>query len=387
MSEQCSVFGRINILRQALTSDKNKVAFLLGAGCPLSICLSDGKPLISDIKGLTSAVCEKLNESEIRNLKDGITLPPGKEPTIEDILSRIRLLMEVVGGDTFNGFDLDALRRLEKMVCKEITETVNKELPIGNTPYHNLASWIGGIHRENPVEIFTPNYDLLIESSLESINIPYFDGFIGSKDAFFDLHSMEHERLPSRWARLWKLHGSINWWSDKNGRVFRGHSKDANNDKQMIYPSHLKYSQSRRMPYLAMQDRLSSFLSEGQAVLVICGYSFVDQHLNETIVQKLSVNPRAICFGLLYDDISKYPEAVECANKATNLMLISKDAAFFAGEKKSWKVGETSNQYSYLVDSTENIIKCNLGNFAVFCQFLLKQTGEYESGVEEQNEN
>ena len=377
MSEQYDISGRINILRQALTSDKNKVAFLLGAGCPSSIRSISGKPLIDNIAGLTKSVCEKLEEEKINKLKAGIVVQDKKDPTIEDILSRIRLLIEAIGEAEFEGFKKNDLIDLEKEICDKITEEVDKELPADVTPYHNLTSWISGMPRDNPVEIFTPNYDLLIETSLEIKNIPFFDGFVGSRNAFFDLHSMEHEELPPRWVRVWKLHGSVNWWIDDSGNVFRGVPKDSGGVKQMIYPSHLKYTQSRRMPYLAMQDKLSDFLSKGQSVLVTNGYSFVDQHLNEIITQRLTANPRSVCFGLLYDKIEEYPEALDCARKTTNLHLLSMNAAFFAGEQKGW-ISDGDNLYNYLTDKRDDIVICKIGDFDSFGQFLLKQTGSYK---------
>ncbi len=382
MNDKYSVSGKINILSQALVSDKNRVAFLLGAGCPLSIRNKKNAPLIPDIAGLTKTVCDKLNNKKIEKLKKGIDLPDDKEATIEDILSRVRLLIAAIGKSDFDGLRKQDLTDIEKEICDEITQVVDKDLPDKMTAYHNLASWISGIPREHPVEIFTPNYDLLVESALEAKNIPYFDGFVGSRNAFFDLHTMEYEELPSRWVRLWKLHGSMNWWVDTNGNVFRGVPK--NNDKQMIYPSHLKYSQSRRMPYLAMQDRLSNFLSIGQSVLITNGYSFVDQHLNEIITQRLSANPRSVCFGLLYDNIKKYPEALNCAKKTTNLHLMAKDAAFFAGEQRIWRKNDDPS-HNYLTEETDSGIECKIGNFSFFCQFLLKQTGDFK--MEGQNES
>lgn len=112
-----------------------------------------------------------------------------------------------------------------------------------------------------------------MEQAFEAYKIPYFDGFIGARQAFFDLASMENDELPSRWGRLWKVHGSVNWWRTKRDDVVRRDSGAAMlpGERQMIYPSHLKYDQSRRMPYLAMLDRLRAFLSRGQAVLVTCG--------------------------------------------------------------------------------------------------------------------
>lgn len=369
-------YRQIEKLQQALASGKSKIAFLLGAGCPVSI------RLIPDIAGLTRTICDTLIDINIGKIVDRIQLPDGKKVTIEDILSHVRLLSEVVGEGNIDDFTKINLAKLEKKICEKITDAVSKELPDNETPYHQLASWIRGIPRENPVEIFTPNYDLLVEEALESKNIPYFDGFIGTKEAFFDLHSIEHEKLPPRWVKFWKLHGSINWWKDPNGKIFRGHSESAEN-KQMIYPSHLKYDESRRMPYYAMQDRLGHFLAIGQAVLVTCGYSFGDKHLSAIILERLSANPYAICFGLLHSDLEKYPEAIACAKKTANLSLIGNNGAFIGGQQVSWNAEEsnTVKYYDYCVeekeanDDTEASINCMIGDFQILGKFLLNQIG------------
>ena len=385
-------YRQIEILQQALASDKSRIAFLLGAGCPVSIRIPDDKPLIQNIAGLTKTICDTLSDKNIGKIVDRSQLPDDKEVTIEDILSHVRLLIEVVGKGQIDDFTKKNLEDIEKGICDEISKAVRKELPNNDTPYHQLASWIRGIPRNNPVEIFTPNYDLLIESALESKNIPYFDGFIGSRNAFFDLHSIEHEELPPRWVKLWKLHGSINWWKDPNGKIFRGHSELAEN-KQMIYPSHLKYDESRRMPYYAMQDRLGHFLAAGQAVLVTCGYSFVDKHLRAIILERLSANPYAICFGLLHSGLEKYPEALACAKKTTNLSLIANNGAFIGGQQVSWNIDESNvdNHYDFCVErektngGDDSSIKCNIGDFQVLGKFLLNQIGDIHSSKDDKN--
>lgn len=214
-------------LLDALASDKTKVAFLLGAGCPASIPHPDGdgiQPLIPAILGLTADVKKKLGESEVYKGSFNIILKRFSEegpaePTIENILSHIRALQEVVRDGDIHGLTKTMLAELDEKICEITTVVVGAELPDSNTPYHQLAKWIGGIQRAQPVEVFTPNYDLLVEQALEAHKIPYFDGFVGSREAFFDLTSMEENAslpahcLPVRWSRLWKLHGSINWWS------------------------------------------------------------------------------------------------------------------------------------------------------------------------------
>lgn len=396
MNEQvCNPYRQIEILQQALASDKSRIAFLLGAGCPVSISIPDGsknKPLIQNIEELTRTICDTLSDKNIGKIVDRIKPPEGKKATIEDILSHVRLLIEVVGGGPIDDFTKAGLEELEENICKEITIAVSKELPDNETSYHRLASWIGGIPRNNPVEIFTPNYDLLIESALEFKSIPFFDGFIGSRNAFFDLHSIENEELPPRWAKLWKLHGSINWWKDPNGKIFRGHSESDKN-KQMIYPSHLKYEESRRMPYYAMQDRLGHFLAAGQAVLVTCGYSFVDKHLSAIILERLSANPWAICFGLLHSGLEKYPEALACAKKTANLSLIANDGAFIGGQQGLWNIDESNvdNHYGFCVKrekidgGDDSSVKCTIGDFQVLGKFLLNQIGDIHSNKDDKN--
>lgn len=209
-------YRQSTLLQQALAPDKMRIAFLLGAGCPVSIRIANDagtKPLIPDIRGLTAVVNDELKQSaEHKENFAKVLNRLSSDSTIEDILSHIRLLHEVVRDGNIDGLDKAALAGLDAEICSITTRVVNVELPAPLTPYHRLATWVGGIHRTHPVEIFTPNYDLLMEQAFEAHKIPYFDGFIGSRQAFFDLASMENESLPARWGRLWKVHGSVNWW-------------------------------------------------------------------------------------------------------------------------------------------------------------------------------
>lgn len=396
-------YRQSTLLQQALAPDKMRIAFLLGAGCPVSIRISEGeesKPLIPDIRGLTNTVNAQLSESEqfkdsystlLKRFTGGIPV----NPTIEDILSHIRALHDVVREGNIDGLDKNALAALDAEICKITTEVVGVDLPVSNTPYHQLATWIGGIHRTHPIEVFTPNYDLLVEQALESRKIPFFDGFVGSKQAFFDLTSMESESLPSRWARVWKVHGSVNWWRTKDDEVVRRETHSAG-DRQMIYPSHLKYDQSRRMPYLAMLDRLRDFLARGQAVLVTNGYSFADQHLNEVILHGLRSNPTAICFGLLYGQRSSYPDALDKARKHPNLSLLAADGAVLGTIDRDWRADEQTghvlNGISVTMkaqpensEATPSNCEFILGDFKNFGNFLAQQLSRLSDDQVETN--
>jgi hypothetical protein len=396
-------------LLDALSSSRTKVAFLLGAGCPASIPNPNGdgtQPLIPAIGGLTEVVKKKLGESDDHRDSFNIIMErfsgEESEPTIEVILSHIRALQEVVRDGDIHGLNKTSLAELDKKICEITTDVVGASLPESNTPYHQLAKWIGGIPRSHPVEIFTPNYDLLVEQALEEHKIPYFDGFVGSKEAFFDLTSMEENEslsahcLPVRWSRLWKLHGSINWWGRYEGvdkkklKVVRtGIENLIDGDRQMIYPSHLKYDESRRLPYLAMLDRLKNFLARGQAVLVTSGYSFADQHLNEVIFQGLRSNPSAICFGLLYGTRAAYSDELIKKQKHPNLSLLACDGAVLGTIERDWRSDENEEHVMHGLSvikkeltGTDGVPPTNcefqLGDFKYFGDFLEEQLSRFD---------
>lgn len=380
-------YRQSSLLQQVLSPDKMRIAFLLGAGCPFSIRIDgeNNKPLIPDIRGLTKLVSEKMDGYENHKINyKKVVDRLNENATIEDVLSHLRSLQDVVKSGNIDGLTESILSELDAKVCSITTEVVNATLPQTDTPYHQLAKWIQGIPRTHPIEIFTPNYDLLVEQVLETHKIPYFDGFVGSRRAFFDLTAMENETLPPRWARLWKVHGSVNWWgiASREGEfeeVIRQDGGDATRQRQMIYPSHLKYAQSRRMPYLAMQDRLRAFLSRGQAVLITCGYSFIDQHLNEVILHGLRSNPTAVCFALLYGAKSNYGEAIKKAKLHPNLSLLAGDGAVLGGHELNWSDEEQTSHPLHNISVKKDKDKSPeflLGDFVQFGHFLNFQLGK-----------
>ncbi len=300
------------------------------------------KPLIPDVAGLTNAVRDEIGTGDQKpqqTLDAVMARLKGKHQAninIENVLSLIRGLKEVVGTTNHDGLSEESLDQLDQTICAITSKVVGASLPSEHTPYHQLATWISAIQRHHPVELFTSNYDLLLEQALEERQVPYFDGFVGSNNTFFDLPSIEQDgAIPSRWARLWKIHGSINWRLSSSGRVERRSAESAGG-RIMIYPSHLKYDESRRMPYLAMLDRLRAYLSRGQAILVTCGYSFADQHVNDVILQALAGNPNAICFALIFGDRASAPEALSRARRQRNLNVLAADGAVIGTNERRW---------------------------------------------------
>jgi hypothetical protein len=400
-------------LRSVLQDDKQRIGCFLGAGCPLGIYDEAGAKsivLIPAVVDLTKTIAEDLQAAGSANgatsefkkhwdcLYKECKSDDGPEPTVEDVLTELRALANRRGNAEVLGMNKKAMNDLDSKICALITVRMKMTLPKYRCSYNHFASWIGGVYRTSPVEIFTPNYDLLFEQAFEKHPLPHFDGFVGSREPWFDLSSIEHDAIPARWTHLWKLHGSINWERREETvdgaqvtRVVRvtGEAREGN---VMIFPSHLKYDQSRRMPYLAMLDRLKAFfhgnvagrLEEDAPRLIICGYSFLDDHLNEVLLDGLRGNRNAQCFALMYSNLEKHTRVVKYAEKQGNLTVLARDGAVIGTRVGLYRPGSPSIMGSepWLLEESDtksgtpvNHLRCLLGDFHYFGLFLEQLCG------------
>lgn len=406
----------LKYLRQSLSQDNEAIGFFISAGCPLSVSLPEDKwPLIPDVKNLTIHINDHFKENDKYFLLLKVLKEANKDiENIEDILSFLRSLLLVSKGGSVRGLTENELLDLERDICSVIVAKLNVELPDQETPYHRLCKWIGSIDRKVAVELFTTNYDLLMEQALEDSEVPYFDGFVGSRRSFFDLRAVEDALIPIHWSRLWKIHGSINWYQetekDKEGKdikkVYRS-SEIKEDASHLIYPSHLKYEESRKMPYLALIDQLSRFVRKKSSLLILSGYSFNDGHLNDTIVNALKANPTGMVLGLMFgtyelrDDkgeliknmegklVDRYPEAYRLANNRHNLNIWTSDKAIIGTNIGCWSDAKTDEDDPDIrnfihrsdadSDGKYNTL-IELGDFSEFTYFLKRIIGSEKDG-------
>lgn len=309
-------------LQQLLISDKKKIAFLFGAGTSLAKKNKESLS-IPAIGKLTEIIEEELNKTEkfksaIKEIKQEIGV---EKFNIETFLSNIEEKKHIIGNGVLNGLnsgDLDSLivktkNHIREIVCvhKEILAKKN----LSNLIHVDFAEWIGRADRKYGVEIFTTNYDYLLELGMEEKCIPYFDGFSGSYKPFFYPESVDDLSYLPKQTKLWKLHGSLGWHLeidiDKNiEKVWR---RDSDCEDILIYPSTLKYADSKKQPYIALMDRLTNFLKQPDTILIICGYSFGDLHINERIFTALKSNTAAHVYILYYDILWKDGKKVDYA--------------------------------------------------------------------------
>jgi hypothetical protein len=365
-------------LREQLGSETRRLLFFFGAGTSMSV----GLPGIVD---LTKQVLEQLPDPQKGQFEALFSELP-KDSTVETLLDNIRTLRELIGESevkTYDGLKRDTAKSLDLAICQAISAIVRKPAPKGLTPHQTYAQWIRTLYsrRDWPVEVFTTNYDLFFEVTMEDLGVPYFDGFIGSVEAFFAPESVdatgskrdESVYPPKAWTRLWKLHGSVNWRVQDaskltSGGIFRTASSACEPGQELaVFPSRDKYSQSRKLPFLALQDRFRRSLSSAECLLVIVGYSFSDQHLNEIIFQGLRSNPHLATAAFLFTDDE---DILGYGSEHRNFAIYAPSKACVGGITAPWnepRKRKDGEEWPFWNEANKQF---RLGDFNQFTKFL-----------------
>lgn len=385
-------------LREHLSHDDRQIVFLFGAGTSCAVkqeaaadC-QEGEPVVPALTELTQKCAEAVTGlgAKFENCWKTIEaecLPAKQEPNIEDILSRVRLKVEAIGSDkTLAGLGKEELDQLEDCIKRTIATLANPgdECIPTDLPHQILARWIIRITRDFPIEIFTTNYDVLFERSLEAERCPFYDGFVGSVEPFFEISDAT---LPG-WTRVWKLHGSINW-AARDGDRPRIVRVEPNNSGEMILPSDRKYDESRKQPYIGLLDRLGRVLSRDNSIMVCVGYGFGDEHINNVLFDSIDRPKRNHLFALLHSDPRDDSDLIERATRQPKISVFAPSTAVISGDRGGWKLVEPIDNAkapfmdlafdSDATEEEENELsltgQMKLGDFRNFCDFLRSLQG------------
>ncbi|MBI5402906.1 MAG: SIR2 family protein [Ignavibacteriae bacterium] len=309
-----------------------QVGLLIGAG----VSKACGLPNVDD---LTKEVLKVLKNKNFTDLLSD-------DDNIEDILNKVQQLKSLISKDKeFNNLKEKEIIEFEKSIKKTIFGKLSTDVVFDKLC--NLVIWLNFINREFEKEIFSLNYDLLLEKALEKVNLPYFSGFVGNLKPFFISDSVDDFKglyVKQSWVKLWKLHGSLNFKKSKDEKIFIENNVNNEFENLLVYPSMDKYLSSRKAPFISYLDRFRKYLLENEKVLLILGYSFNDDHVNDIIINGLNNNTRLTVltftysidtfkrvieiFGL-YPNISIYTEKKKYINKAESEFTFDKNIGDF----------------------------------------------------------
>ncbi len=387
--EKFNVIREIQELKNQLSYSKN-IGFFFGAGTSTAL----GIPNISD---LTDSVEKSFDGDLLQNFqnikKDLETTLPDRKINIEDILNQTRRIREITGEKEekkyleING---KSARELDVNICKKIYSIIsNKEKKANLKNTIKFLAWLNMQNREFSKEIYTSNYDMIIEKSLEKIQLPYFDGFVGSYEPFFLPESVDkfvkNFDLTKSWIRLWKVHGSLSWFWKKDDkektskivRIGKTDNIEDDIDEIVIYPSREKYDSSRKQPFIAYFDRLKNYLSQGELLFIISGYSFSDQHINEIIFNSLRQNNRLFIVVFSHSD-SSVEDLNNLSSSFLNICALGPTKAIINGELKKWSFTKDENEnYDSYWDEIKN--ELTIGDFNKLVNFFITNSGKKET--------
>lgn len=279
-------------------------AVLLGAGA--SVCA--GLPLTSQLtaKALDS---DKLSDDSKQILKAIQVSFAGANPAshIEDYLSELVDWLAIaarrasrnvdVNKVTIGEFDYnnDQLLQAIDEIKQAIFQVINTE--VDSTTHERFVQALhrpmrpGKNSRSETIDYLVMNYDTLIEDALALSKLRYADGLEGGVSGWWSSSTFEQKNLD---ARVFKLHGSINWAEQPPLttplRIAPHLKRSQQGSKIMIWPASTKYRETQLDPYADLMHRARSVLNPqdgGQRVLLVSGYSFGDSHINIEIERGL----------------------------------------------------------------------------------------------------
>jgi len=296
--------------------DVKNLSFLIGAGCS-----SFGKEIevgkekieigIPVMSVLASSFYKTLTKEDNKYIKDVLKIDISKEPfknnleKLLEVLYSYRFLLEKQGVDLK---EVDTL--INKVTGFLLISCKNEE---NNKKYSDVVDlyklfYKKLIYRDNNLSktnIFTTNYDLYSEKALDELGILYSNGFSGFVERYFNpavfnyAFAEQMELSNSKWnvidnfIYLYKLHGSINWIeSDKQNHLFNVQEVqdlDKITGKVMIYPTPMKHMATLASPYSDLFREFQKKIMQDKTILVVMGYSFSDEHINNLIYQALTI--------------------------------------------------------------------------------------------------
>jgi len=181
------------------------------------------------------------------------------------------------------------------------------------------------------INIFTTNYDHLLEIALEKSSSEYVDGFSGKLRPMFSTsnYGMIYSRQTSISSmtseivtfNLYKLHGSLNWYLDDNNifacdivsRIKKLNSTIGNdndfineyNKLAIVNPSKSKLNKTViDVNYYDQLRMLSNEMEKNNSILISFGFSFNDEHIRQITYRFLKGNPTLNLIILSFDEES-----------------------------------------------------------------------------------
>jgi hypothetical protein len=308
------------------------LALLLGSGFTSAI---------ADVAGVAAATMASAplagpHSKEVESAAANSAAAIGRgDPNVED---RIRAALTLIGGlDVLGSSDADewrteldrTLRALvesvlasERDLAAAITSGDSKGIAARSRLISFLLTFASRAISRERLQLFTTNYDRLVEFGCDEAGLRPLDRFVGGLEPIFRASRLETDlhynppgirgepRYLEGVLRLTKVHGSLDWqWRDRQLRRVGVPFGSANDhpglagslaDRLIVYPNPAKDVETALYPYAELFRDLSAALCRPNSVLVTYGYGFGDDHINRVLRDMLTI-PSTHIVAISYD--------------------------------------------------------------------------------------
>lgn len=172
------------------------------------------------------------------------------------------------------GDDFENLTSFKKLIVKKLNEWVrlrNYDKADYYKGFSNLKNEIGNLLR-----VFTLNYDLCFERVVGKDS----EVELGFNSTTKEWHYTNFDAIEGKDFFLYKLHGSINWYTDNKLYI----SDDPVESPELIFG--IQYKMTSIDPYFYYSSEFRKLSLERDTRLIICiGYSFSDDYINNILTQ------------------------------------------------------------------------------------------------------
>lgn len=215
----------------------------------------------------------------------------GEFCTLEELQSTHELIVEEIAKTIRGGYLEDRSgTSLEEGTPEEPIVCIKEHHAFIDTLFNHAQAGI--YERRKAINLFTTNYDTLIEDALALNQVSYWDGFSGGALAYRTLRYGDNLPQTGYRANVIKIHGSIDWYLGPDGGVWRVRDRDIypeKNKRVLIYPQSTKYIATQQDPFATQFDLFRKSLNSSSSnILGVCGYSFGDDHINNDIEASMS---------------------------------------------------------------------------------------------------
>ena len=252
------------------------IAFLLGAGASNQFGIPTTDVLASDLLKIIDdpALDVILDDSEYND--------------IEALIKAIQQIRDLQNNIGLNLIDLEDAQRDDVIQTSErygdieqkVFDFIRKKCGTADYSYAvKIFKPILELQKRTNLRIFTTNYDMIIEEVCKKLKIDYNDGFKQERHGYNIIFDPEHFSANSE-LQLFKIHGSINWWSDnKRQKIFRldpALQGIEGYKNLMIYPA--EKEDYFNYPFNILQYMFNITLNEIDELIVV-GHKFGDKNI------------------------------------------------------------------------------------------------------------